>query len=57
MWKAVEIAVLVLLILCTALLLVIRGTRFIVAFSLRMLFVTAVGVGVVCYMLGEIGVL
>jgi hypothetical protein len=57
MWKAVEIAVLVLLNLFTALLLVIRGTRFIVAFSLRMLFVTAVGVGVVCYMLGEIGVL
>ena len=43
--------------MCTATLLAIRGTRIIVALSIRALFIVAAVAGVACYMLGEIGLL
>lgn len=57
MLRLIEVAALALLVVCTALLLVIRGTRFVVVFLIEMLFVVAVVAGTVSYVLGEIGVL
>jgi hypothetical protein len=57
MWKAIEIAALTLLFVCTVLLLMIRGSRFVVAWTIRMLFVVAVVAGTEWYVLGEIGAL
>jgi hypothetical protein len=55
--KAIAITALALLFMCTALLLVIRGTRVIVALSIQILFVVAVVAGTVWYVLGEVGAL
>jgi hypothetical protein len=55
--RFVEVAVLAVLFLCTVTMLVIRVSRAIVAFSIRMLFLAAVVTGLACYVLGEVGVL
>ncbi len=52
-----EVAALVLFVLCTALLLLIRGTRLVVVFLVEALVLVAVAAGVVSYVLGGIGVL
>lgn len=57
MLRLIEVAVLAVLVLYTAVLLVIGGTRIVLVFGIRMLFIAAVVAGVVSYALGEIGVL
>ncbi len=57
MLRLIEFVALVLFVVCTALLLVIRGTRFVVVFAIELLFVVAAVAGTIAYVLGEIGVL
>ncbi len=57
MLRLIEVAALALLVLCTAVLLLIRGTRLLVVFLIEALVLVAVAAGTMSYVLGEIGVL
>jgi hypothetical protein len=55
--RLIEVAALVLFVLCATVLLVIRGTRLVLVFLIEALVLVAVVAGVLSYVLGEIGVL
>lgn len=57
LWRAIEIAAVMVFVLCTALLLILRWTRVVVVLGIEALCLAGVVAGVVSYVLGELGLL